>query len=94
LIEHDYIRVMEDDDDPGLITFADSSLPVLTWLETGGYDGEKSEVYGWQLTYLDVNGEVRDHRIAGEREAVDHAVGQARNHLDGPHSSVFPTEGD
>lgn len=82
MIERDHIRVVEKTDDPGLVTFGESELPILSWI--GGH--------GWDLSYLDAHGEPNDHRIAGSRDDVEFAVAQARDFLDGAHSDMFPTE--
>jgi hypothetical protein len=44
LNERDGIRIVELEDDPLAVNFADNTLPILQWIEVGGYAEEPTEV--------------------------------------------------
>ena len=69
MFERHSIRVIESSDDAGAFNFEDSQLPVLH------QDG------GWMLSYLNADGHLRDHLIAGEIGDVELAVELARAYL-------------
>jgi hypothetical protein len=79
MIERDSIRVIEPSDDADAVSLDDGGLPILEW------------VSGWILRYLDSDGQVHEHLIAGQLEDVELAVQQARAYLDRqPRSTSWP----
>jgi hypothetical protein len=83
LTERDGIRIVEPEDDPLAVNFADNTLPILQWIEVGGYAEEPTEVRGWNVSYLDANGHIHDHVIPGARGDIACAVQRARELLNG-----------
>lgn len=82
MFERDSIRVIEPADDAEAVSFEDSDLPILH------RDG------GWTLSYLDVDGDRRDHLVTGTIGDIDLAVGLARAYLDrSPRTTAWPHSG-
>ena len=69
MFERYSIRVIESSDDAEEFNFEHSNLPVLH------RDG------GWMLSYVNAEGHLRDHLIAGEIGDVELAVELARAYL-------------
>lgn len=70
MIRRDDIRIVEPSDGPSAVTFKDSDLPILEWVD------------GWALFYLDAKRRVRDHLVPGTIYDLDLAVHYARAWLD------------
>ena len=79
MFEQNSIRVVEPSDDDATLDFDESDLPIL---RRGG---------GWMLHYLDADGNVQDHLVAGEIDDVGLVVEQARAYLDrSPRTTAWP----
>jgi hypothetical protein len=81
VIERDGIRIVEPEDDRLAVDCADSSVPILQWIDVGGYAEEPTAVRGWNVSYLDANGHIHDHMIPGARGDIACAVQRARELL-------------
>lgn len=79
MIERERIRIVESSDDRAAVSFEDSDLPILEWVD------------GWALFYLDEDRTVRDHLVLGAVDDLDLAVRQARDYLDRrPRNTAWP----
>jgi hypothetical protein len=79
VIERERIRIVESSDDRAAVSFEDSDLPILEWVD------------GWALFYLDEDRTVRDHLVLGAVDDLDLAVRQARDYLDRrPRNTAWP----
>ena len=79
MIERERIRIVEPSDDRTAISFEDSDLPILEWVD------------GWALFYLDEDRTVRDHLVLAAVDDLDLAVRQARDYLDRrPRETAWP----
>lgn len=79
MFERESIRVVESSDDPDVVNFEESDLPVL------------HRNSGWMLSYLGADGEVREHLVTGEIDDIDLVVQQARAFLDrSPRATAWP----
>ncbi|HEV7791564.1 MAG TPA: hypothetical protein VGP05_21335 [Pseudonocardia sp.] len=82
MFERDSIRVIEPSDDAEAVNFEDSDLPILHW------DG------GWMLSYLNGDGNIRDHLVTGQIDDVELAVEMARAYVDrSPRTTAWPHSG-
>jgi hypothetical protein len=82
VFERDSIRVIEPSDDADTLNFEDSDLPIL------------HRHGGWVLSYLDTDGQIRDHLVTGEIDDVELAVELARAYLDrSPRTVAWPHSG-
>ena len=79
MIERERIRVVEPSDDRAAITFDDSDVPILAWVD------------GWTLSYLDDDRTLREHLVLAAVDDLDLAVRQARDYLDRrPRETAWP----
>jgi hypothetical protein len=76
MFQRDSILIVEPSDDADKVDFEGNGLPVLR------RDG------GWILRYSGVNGDSREHLVAGAIDDVNLAVHQARVYLDQPPSAT------